>query len=136
MDITTLNNETKVFGLQVHTFPENVGEAFDLLMKQISNGDQRSYYGISWMEGNSIVYFAAAEQRELHEASQYSAREFTIPKGKYLREVLKDWMPKVASIKDIFEKMMSDPSIDLTQPAIEWYKSDEEMWCLMKIKDA
>ncbi len=136
MDITTLNNETKVFGLQVHTFPENVGEAFDLLMKQISNGDQRSYYGISWMEGNSIVYFAAAEQRELHEASQYSAREFTIPKGKYLREVLKDWMPKVASIKDIFEKMMSDPSIDLTQPAIEWYKSDEEMWCLMKIKEA
>jgi hypothetical protein len=104
-------------------------------MNQIPEGNKRSYYGISWMENDSVVYYAAAEQKSDGEARKFNAREFRIEKGNYLREVITDWMPKVASIKDIFDRMMKDPRTDLTKPAIEWYKSDEEMWCMMKIRD-
>lgn len=135
MKVIRLEKARKVFGLQVKTFPEKVGEAFDILSKQIPNGLERSYYGISWIEGTTIVYYAAAEQKEEGEAAKYNAREFTIDSGNYLCEELFEWMKKTESIKDIFERMMSDPRVDKTKPAVEWYKSDQEMWCMIKILD-
>ena len=135
MKVTRIDKPRKVFGLQVKTFPEKVGDAFDILSKQIPNGLERSYYGISWLEDTRIIYFACAEQEQEGESAKYNAREFSIERGNYLCEVLRDWMPKTDSIKGVFEKMMSDPRIDTSKPAIEWYKSDEEMWCLIKIRD-
>ena len=135
MKTIRIDKPLKIFGLQVTTFPEKVGDAFDILSKQIPNGLERSYYGISWIEGSQIVYYACTEQNQEGEAVKYNAREFTIVEGNYLCEVLQDWMPKTDSIKGIFEKMMNDPRIDTSKPAIEWYKSDEEMWCLIKIRD-
>jgi hypothetical protein len=135
MEIIQINHDKKVFGFQVKTFPNKIGEAFDALMQQIPEGDKRSYYGISWIEHTTIIYYAAAEQKSDDEAQKFNAREFTIGKGNYLREVLTDWMPKVGQIKEIFDEMLKDPRVDLTKPAIEWYKSDSEMWCMMKIRD-
>lgn len=135
MEVIRIDTDKKVFGLRVKTFPEKIGEAFDALMKQIPEGDHRSYYGVSWMENNAVVYYAAAEQKYVDEAQKFNATEFTIGKGNYLREVLLEWMLKVGSIKDIFASMMNDPRVDLTQPAIEWYKSDQEMWCMMKLRE-
>jgi hypothetical protein len=135
MEVIQIDKDKKVFGLQVKTFPDKIGEAFDVLMQQIPEGDKRSYYGISWMENNAIIYYAAAEQKSDGEAQKFNATEFTIGEGSYLREVLTDWMPKVGQIKEIFDEILKDPRVDLTKPAIEWYKSDAEMWCIMKIRD-
>jgi hypothetical protein len=129
-----IETDRKVFGFQVKTFPEKVSEAFDELMQKIPQGNQRSYYGISWMEGDVICYYAAAEQKSEGEASLYGAREFTLRKGDYLVETLNDWMLKVDSIKDIFERMLKDTRLDQTSPAVEWYKSDREMWCMVRLK--
>ena len=38
------------------------------------------------------------------------------------------------TIKEVFGKMMTDPRTDLTKPCIEWYQSDTEMTCMMKLK--
>lgn len=135
MKVIRIDKARKVFGLQVKTFPEKVGEAFDILSKQIPNGLERSYFGISWIKDATIVYYAAAEQKEDGEAAQYNAREFTIEAGNYLCEELHDWRKKTDSVKDIFEKMMGDSRIDKSKPAVEWYKSDHEMWCMIKIRD-
>ena len=37
-----------VFGVRVETFPDGIKEAFDSLMSIF--GNNRSYYGISWMD--------------------------------------------------------------------------------------
>ena len=135
MEIIRIDNGKKVFGVRVKTFPNKIGEAFDALRNQIPEGEKRTYYGISWMENNSVVYYVAVEQKDDDEARKFNGREFTIGNGKYIREIVTDWMPKVGSIKDIFTAMMADPGVDLTKPAIEWYKSDQEMWCMMKLRE-
>lgn len=134
MQIIAVETDRGVFGVQVKTFPDKIGDAFDSLMNKIPEGNQRSYYGISWMEGDIIIYYAAAEQKSEGEALRYGAKEFTIRKGNYLVEKITDWMPKVGSIKGVFETLMKDPRIDTTSPAVEWYKSDQEMWCMMRLK--
>ncbi|HEY0652295.1 MAG TPA: hypothetical protein VGD65_04165 [Chryseosolibacter sp.] len=134
MERIEIEADRKAFGFQVTTFPGKVSDAFDALMHKIPHGGQRSYYGISWMEGDTIVYYAAAEQKSVDEPKLYGAREFTIQRGTYLVEKISDWMPKVGLIKGIFETMMKDPQLDLTSPAIEWYRSDDEMWCMMRLK--
>lgn len=123
----------KVFGIQVRTFPERIKESFEALMNQIPNGSERSYYGISWMENGSVVYYAAAEQKHEGEGKQYNAREFVLEAGNYLYEEVDNWMSKLDSFKNIFDRMMSDPRIDKSAPAIEWYKSNEVMWCMIRL---
>jgi hypothetical protein len=134
MMIVAIETDRKVFGEQVKTFPDKISEAFNSLMQKIPGGNQRSYYGISWIEDGVIQYYAAAEQKSEGEALLYGAREFTLRGGDYLIETLNDWMLKVDSIKGIFEIMMEDSRIDTTSPAIEWYKSDKEMWCMMRLQ--
>jgi hypothetical protein len=134
MKTLTIDTDRKVFGFQVKTFPSNITEAFDSLMNKLPDGMQRTYYGISWMENDEVIYYTAVEQKSEGEAESHGATVFVIGKGEYLAEIIMDWMPKVGFIKDIFGKMMIDPKADLTKPCIEWYKSDNEMMCLMKIK--
>ena len=46
MEKYNLQNDLKVFGVQVNTFPNGVGEAFDKLMKMLPQQDKRPYYRI------------------------------------------------------------------------------------------
>ncbi len=43
-------------------------------------------------------------------------------------------MKKTDSIKDVFHELMQDTRADIATSSIEWYKTDDEMTCLHKIK--
>ena len=62
MEKFNLQNDVKVFGIQVKTFPNGVGEAFESLIKMFPGGDQRSYYGIAEFKNGSMQYYATAEE--------------------------------------------------------------------------
>ena len=134
MEKYTLSNDKKVFGIRVKTFPLGIGEAFGSLAEMISEGYDRSYYGIGQMMNNEVVYIAAAEEKYEGEAEKYNCESYTIEKGEYLIEMIRDWRQKTDSIKDVFNEMMRDTRFDNTQPCIEWYKDDDEMLCLVKSK--
>ncbi len=72
MEKLTIENDLKVFGVQVKTFPLGIGEAFDKLVKMLPGGFDRSFYGISYMEGDKMIYYAAAEENMPGEAEKYS----------------------------------------------------------------
>ncbi len=135
MEICNLKDEVKVLGVRVKTFPLGIGDAFEKLIKVLPEGLDRSYYGIAYMtEDGEIVYKAAAEERYEGEAEKYSCEEYTIEKGNYLMEVVRDWRKKTDCIKDVFHEMMQDNRFDNTKPCIEWYKNDDEMVCMIKSK--
>ena len=48
METIHLEQEVKVFGVQVKTFPMGIGEAFDQLIKMLPGGFSRSFYGQQW----------------------------------------------------------------------------------------
>src|ERR1700761_918312 len=108
MDKLILENDVKVFGIEVKTFPQGIDDAFDELIKQTGDvAGSREYYGVSNMnEKGRMIYKAVAEEKYDGEAKKYNYEESTIEKGTYYFEVLKDWRNKTQCIKDIFGEMI------------------------------
>jgi predicted transcriptional regulator YdeE len=134
METYTFQNDLKVFGKQVKTFPNGIKEAFDELIEKIPGGLERSHYGLSYMTTDGkIVYFAATREEYEGEAEKYNYERYTIEKGEYLAVTIKDWMNNLHCIKDVFHEMMQDKRADVTKKVVEWYKDDKEMMCLVKM---
>lgn len=87
------------------------------------------------MRGESLVYMAAAEEKSVGEAEKYNCERVLVSKGKYLVVPLHDWRNKTASINKIFREMMNDARVDPSQPCIEWYRNDDEMFCMLRMKE-
>ena len=136
MEKYILKDEVKILRKQVTTFPLGIGEMFDSLEQMLPDGKTRDYYGISHLEGDKIVYFAAAKEKFDGEADKYHCDRGVISSGEYLIVPIRDWRNHLESIKDVFHKMMQDNRIDPAQPCVEWYKSWEEMWCMIKVSPA
>jgi predicted transcriptional regulator YdeE len=131
MEKYNLTNDVKVFGTEVKIFPGGIGEAFDELVKMLG-GFNRSFYGISKFDNGKMVYYAAAEETFPGEAGKYDCKTYTIEKGEYLTEIIKNWRSKTECIKDVFQKLIDDDRVDNTKPAVEWYKNDDEMLCMVQ----
>ncbi|MEO6330712.1 MAG: hypothetical protein ABIO55_17390 [Ginsengibacter sp.] len=128
-----LIKDIKVFGTQVKTFPEGIGEAFDALIKMLTAEKNRTYYGISeFAKDGSILYYAAAEEIFAGEGKKYDCDTYTIEKGEYLTETINDWRKKTDCIKDVFGEIMQDSQADKSRPCVEWYKTNDEMLCMVK----
>jgi predicted transcriptional regulator YdeE len=134
METYIQKNDLAVFGFQVKSFPEGIGEAFDLLIAMVPEGLSRSYYGLSYMNAEGkAVYIAAVEEINSGEAEKNNCDRYTIEKGEYFSVTVKDWRQKTDSIKDVFHDMMQGKNIDHTKPCVEWYKNDDEMCCMLKV---
>jgi hypothetical protein len=135
MEKLTFENDVKVFGIEVKTFPLGISEAFDELIEKTGDcAGERNYFGVSYISNGKMIYKAVAAEKSDGEAKQFNYEEGMIEKGEYIFEVLKDWQTKTDCIKDVFRKMMNDERIDKTKPAVEWYKNNDEMLCMVKAK--
>jgi hypothetical protein len=133
MEKINIADEIKVFGIQVKTFPKGIDEAFDQLIKMLPGGFNRSFYGISFMDKNgAMIYIAAAIEMFEGEAEEYNCESYTIEKGIYLAEKITLWRTKTDCINKIFHQLMEESSADKTKPAIEWYRNEVEMFCMIK----
>ena len=133
MEEINIMADIKVFGQPVKTFPKGIDEAFDKLIQMLPGGFNRSFYGISFMDKEGkMVYIAAAIEQLKGEAKKYNCEKYTIEKGTYLSEKITMWRDKTASINTIFHQLMQNSNADKTKPAVEWYKSEEEMFCMVK----
>ncbi len=127
-----IENNVKVFGMKVKTFPNGIGEAFELLMKILDEGFNRSYYGIAEMKENQMIYKAVAAEKYDGESEKYNLEKSVIEGGTYFTETIKDWRNNTDCIKDVFQEMMKSSQVDKSKPCIEWYKNNNEMLCMMK----
>jgi len=137
MSTIRIEHDVKVFGFQVKTFPQGIGEAFDSLVNSLPRELQRSYYGISYMTPAGIKYFATAEERFKGEVERYHERyqyeTFNIESGEYLAVMISDWQSKTNTIKDVFADMLQyDCQDGSNRPCVEWYKNDDEMFCMVR----
>lgn len=135
-DIITykIENDIRVFGREVPTFPDGIKEAFTTLFEMIPDGRNRSYYGVSYMDDKGkIIYKVEAEEKYEGEAEKCNCERYIIEKGDYLAVTLENWRNQTGCIKDIFHEMMKDERADMITPVVEWYKSDDEMLCLVKM---
>jgi predicted transcriptional regulator YdeE len=134
MEKYQIKDDIKVFGLEVKTFPNRIGDTFDALVKLVPDGFARHYYGICYPDSNNhIVYLATAVEKEFGEAEKFNCSRYTIAKGEYAVETVLDWRGKTDSIKDVFERMMKSIPNGSAGPIVEWYKNDWEMVCMIPL---
>ncbi|UYQ93407.1 hypothetical protein MKQ68_25325 [Chitinophaga horti] len=129
MFVHHLDQDITVFYRDVPSFPAGIKEAFDELYEKFEG---RNYYGLSHMDVDGRVIYKAAAEGTLQEAAQYGYGTTSIPKGDWLTEKVTDWMSKTDSIKDVFGQLMNDPRFDPAYECVEWYVSDDEMWCMVR----
>ena len=135
MEKYNLPADLNVFGFPVDNFPAGIKEAFDKLIQKTGDcaGD-RAYYGLSEFKNGKMIYYALAEEKFPGEANKYYYEKLTIDKGDYLTIRVSDWQNKTGCIKDFFSKIIQDSRVNKSKPAIEWYRSDTEMICLVQMK--
>ncbi|MEJ1239979.1 hypothetical protein WBG78_17700 [Chryseolinea sp. T2] len=135
METIKIKENISAFGFRVHTFPDGIKDAFDTLQGLLPDGIDRTYYGISYMDNDEVVYHAAVQELNPGEAEKYNCERYTIQKGEYTADRVHQWMKKVHTIKDIFSEMLKDECPVEDRPAIEWYLNDDEMICMIRILD-
>lgn len=129
-----INNDVNVFGFEVKSFPEGIGEAFDALVSKVPGGFSRDYYGITFTDTNNrTVYLATAAEKERDEAEKLQYERYTIRKGDYITETVWGWRKKTDLIKHVFDRLLSSVNGTPTGPCVEWYKDDNEMLCMVKL---
>ena len=132
METYIQQEDITVFGKQVRTFPNGIPQAFEALMKDVGEG--RVFYGISWLDDkDSVVYYAAAAEKFAGEAKQFSFETFVIEKGEYYSQALHNWMSNTDKIKEFFSSLMPQIWPDRSHPCIEWYQSNIDKLCMVKV---
>jgi len=120
----------------VPTFPNGINEAFDALAEKFPPENGRSFFGISYMnDSGKIIYKVAAQKINKDEGKSDGYEKFTLPKGEYLSEKIEDWKHHLDEIASTFQHLMKESAMDMQFPCIEWYKTREEMLCMVKAKE-
>ena len=134
MEVLTINEDIPIVCKLIPTFPLQIKEGFDELAEKFGM-EERAFYGISKMDADcNIIYMAAVTEVKPAEGEPYGYTQLTIPKGEYLSETIHNWMSKTDQIKDIFGRLMEEPVFDDSFWCVEWYKSDDEMMCMVRKK--
>ena len=136
METYQLKQDIHVFYVTVKAFPMGIVEAFQTLEGLHPSICERSFYGIFHQEENgNIIYKAAVKEQYQGEGARYNCNTFTISKGIYLTEHIRDFMEHLDVIPNAFSKLSAEPLIDASFPCIEWYKSDTDVLCMVKLNN-
>ena len=125
----------KIFCVTAKSFPYGIKQAFGSLISLLPSVEDRIFFGISYQstEGE-MIYKAAVLQSFEGEAEKLGCEKFTIEKGEYLTETLKDWKKDESMIGLTFRKL-ADSKYNTTFPCVEWYKGDDVM-CMVKLEQS
>lgn len=135
MDTIILDNDTIVFCVNAKSFPEGVQEAHQTLHAMYPPLPDRRYYGISRLNRGDIQYKAAVEFGNQPEVQEQQLEKFVIRKGKYAGKVIRNFMEDIPAIGRTFRDLLKDVRIDPDGYCLEEYINDNDVRCLVKLKD-
>jgi len=135
MEKLNLSLDIKTICITVQHFPNGITDAFQELQNFHPSICERAFYGLSFESKNgNIIYKAAVEEKYEGEAARYGCETFVIKKGEYLIETLTGFLDDLHIIPGTFTKLKASSQIDPHFPCVEWYKSDKELLCMVRIK--
>ncbi len=133
MEKYTLDKDLYMICVRADSFPEGILEAVQKLKQTESSIANRTLYGISHGSDNGIMYWAAVEEAFKGEAYIFGLDQYTIKKGTYATETLRNIRGNEQRIGQTFYSLLSHPKLDETGECIEWYKNDNEVECMVRI---
>lgn len=131
-----LEKDIRVFYVMASSFPHGVLAAHQQLHAYVDYNTNRKYFGISAPDKTgTIIYKAAAEELNKGELSKHQLQEFIIKKGNYMYIDIKDFMKDVNSLSKAFDELISNPAIDPQGCCVEWYLTQNDVRCMVRLKD-
>lgn len=131
-----LEKDIQVFYVTASSFPNGVLAAHQQLHAYVEYDANRNYFGISAPDKTgTIIYKAAAEELKKNELSKHQLQEFIIKKGNYIYIDIKDFMKDVFSMSKAFDELISNPAIDPQGCCVEWYLTQNDVRCMIRLKD-
>jgi hypothetical protein len=135
MEYYDMDQDIKTICVTAISFPDGVQAAFKKLQDIIPGSAGRRYFGISRPEVAGIMYKAAAEQLEDHEAEKLGLESFLIPKGSYIGVEIPDFMNHIPEIGKTFRQLLSTPNIDPNGFCLEMYIGENDVRCMVKLEN-
>lgn len=129
-----LAEDIKVLCVKASSFPTGIMPAFQKLHATIPGAESRENFGISYGSKDGIVYNAAVRELQAGEAERYALDSFTIPKGRYIGSIV-NWKQDTAQIGQVFQALLKDTRIDPEGACIEQYDKEENVRCMIRLKD-
>ncbi|RZA01440.1 MAG: transcriptional regulator [Sphingobacteriaceae bacterium] len=133
METIIFENDIKVLYMQATSFPDGILAAHQKLHGIIPFSAERKYYGISRPEDGAINYKAGAEELNPAEAQKFGLDSITLPKGKYACISITNYMKNIQAIGQAFDELTALPNIDPQGYCVEWYISDKDVKCLVRL---
>lgn len=119
-----------VAGDPTKPIPEQSKQAFAALEARLTSMKGRRFFGV--LVGNE--YRACSSMIDTDESSDLPHPMWTIPGGKYVRIRIPDWEKHTDQIGAAFDELFSLPSVDPTRPAMEYYRSQHDLFVMVPIK--
>jgi hypothetical protein len=135
MKKSSLKTDINVVIVQADVYPMGVEAAFNTLHAKVPVSKNRQNYGIS--HGNTeggISYWAAAQILPNDPVETWGLETYTIKKGAYLSENLKDYKNNLAAMGPIFQKLLHDPRLHPEGYCLEIY-SENDVKCMVRLAD-
>ena len=135
METTTVDKDIKVFYITATSFPDGIKQAHEKLHSLIPFSKDRKYFGISRPENGIIIYRAAAEELNDREGERLNLDTLILKKGNYISLTITNYMKDIPAIGEAFKQLLSNPGIDPQGYCVEWYLSDKDVKCMVRLKD-
>jgi hypothetical protein len=134
METMIVEKDIKLLYITAKSFPAGILEAHNTLHKVVPYSPDRRYFGVSRPENGSIIYRAAVEDKNVEEAAKSNCGMLVLEKGNYICMTIKDYMKGVQAIEKAFNQLLSHPDIDPQGYCVEWYISDKDVKCMVRLK--
>ncbi len=134
IEIINIDKDIKVFCITAKSFPEGILDAHERLHNIIPFTPERRYFGISRPEKGVILYKAASEEIEQDKDEIFNCESSMIEKGKYRCRTLLNYIEDPQRISKAFDELTSYPDIDPHGYCIEWYYSEKDVKCMIRLK--
>ncbi|MGF1613419.1 MAG: hypothetical protein ACFCVA_05770 [Gammaproteobacteria bacterium] len=118
-----------VAGDPTKPIPEQSRQSFAALEAKLSLLKGRKCFGVLLDD----EYRACASILDRDRSAELPHPTWTIPGGKYARIRIPDWQKNTNRIGAAFDELYSRPDVDYARPALEHYRSQEELFVMVPI---
>ncbi|RFS13778.1 transcriptional regulator [Emticicia sp. C21] len=132
-----LPEDIRAMYITASSFPDGVLAAHQKLhsLVPLSESPHRKYFGISFPIDGTIIYKAGAEELTAGEADKLGLEIYLIKKGEYTSVDIHNYMQNLSAISETFNELLENPRIDPNGACIEWYISDKDVKCMVRLAD-
>ena len=133
MKIIHQAEDIRLFYVKAKSFPGGIDESLKKIHQIAPSSPDRKLFGLSRPENGNIIYLAAAEEMVPGEGQELRCDSLILKKGAYMSETLKDYMNDTSVIGRTFNELLKSPGLDPEGYCVEWYISDQEMNCMVRL---